>query len=297
MSRLAWVDVFASAPMTGNPLAVVLDAEGWAANRMQAFAAELGISETTFVLPAEGDGDLRVRVFTPVRELPMAGHPIVGSAWVLHAAGRIGESAGLETGAGTLAVRVQGNVATMDQASPQAGPLVDADEVAAALGCPVDPGFPAQVWSTGVPQLMVRARDLPALESMRPDQDALRRLGKRDGWIGVSAYVLPRAADERLNVRVRHFAPLVGVPEDPATGSAAGALGACLASAGLSGPGGDLEMVVSQGLELGRPGEIAVRVVCADGAPLRVQVGGRVVPLFEGRLLEDAGAASRRAGG
>jgi trans-2,3-dihydro-3-hydroxyanthranilate isomerase len=297
MSRLAWVDVFASAPMTGNPLVVVLDAEGWPANRMQAFAAELGISETTFVLPAEEDGDLRVRIFTPVRELPMAGHPIVGTAWVLHAAERIGDSAALETGAGTLTVRVQGSVATMDQARPCAGPHVDAEEIAAALGCPVDPSPPAQVWSTGVPQLMVRARDLSALEAMRPDPVALRRLGERDGWIGVSAYVLPRDGDERLHVRVRHFAPLVGVPEDPVTGSAAGALGACLAAAGMSGPGDDLEMVVSQGLELGRPGEIAVRVVCADGTPRRVQVGGRVVPIFEGRVLDDGGAASRGGGG
>ena len=78
--------------MTGNPLAVVLDADDWPASRMQGFAAELGISETTFVLPPEGGGDHRVRIFTPLRELPMAGHPIVGTAWVLHAAGRIGET-------------------------------------------------------------------------------------------------------------------------------------------------------------------------------------------------------------
>jgi trans-2,3-dihydro-3-hydroxyanthranilate isomerase len=297
MSRLAWVDVFASATMTGNPLAVVLDAEGWPVTRMQAFAAELGISETTFVLPAEGYGDVRVRIFTPLRELPMAGHPIVGTAWVLHASERIGETAALETGAGTFAVRVQGSVATMDQARPRAGAHVDAEEIATALGCPLETTPSAQVWSTGVPQLMVRAHDLAALEGMRPDHDALRRLGERDGWIGVSAYVLPGEAVERLRVRVRHFAPLVGVPEDPATGSAAGALGACLAAAGVAGPGGDLEMVVSQGLELGRPGEIAVRVVCADGSPHRVQVGGRVVPVFEGRVLDHAGAASRVDGG
>ena len=100
MSRLAWVNVFASGPMTGNPLAVVLDAGQWTASRMQGFAAELGISETAFVLPPEADGDHRVRIFTPLRELPIAGHPMVGTAWVLRAAGRIGETARLETGAG-----------------------------------------------------------------------------------------------------------------------------------------------------------------------------------------------------
>ena len=119
MSRLAWVDVFAAAgAMSGNPLAVVLDAGAWTEARMQAFAAEVGLSETTFVMASRSGADHRVRIFTPVRELPMAGHPVVGTAWVLHAAGRIGERAVLETGAGDLPVRVQGRVATMDQATP-----------------------------------------------------------------------------------------------------------------------------------------------------------------------------------
>ena len=296
MSRLAWVDVFAAARMAGNPLAVVLDAAAWSEGRMQAFAAELGISETTFVVPATGDADHRVRIFTPLRELPMAGHPIVGTAWVLHAAGRIGESAALETGAGVLPVRVQGQVATMDQARPVAGPLVDAAEVGAALGLSPAPGPAAQVWSTDVPQRMVRAPDLAALEDLRPDHDELSRLGERDGWIGVSVYVLPDEPGGRLRVRVRHFAPLVGVPEDPVTGSAAGALGACLAAAGMSGTDGDLEMVVLQGQELGRPGEVAVRVASTGGVPHRVRVGGRVVPLFEARVLDDGPPAASDGG-
>jgi trans-2,3-dihydro-3-hydroxyanthranilate isomerase len=283
MSRMAWVDVFASGPMTGNPLAVVLDAADWDDARMQSFAAELGISETTFVLPSNR-ADHRVRIFTPRRELPMAGHPIVGTAWVLHASGRIGEQAVLETGAGHLPVRVNGQVATMEQATPAAGPVVDAAEVAAALGAEVLPDPAPRVWSTGVNQLMAR---VPAgdLEGLRPDHDALSRLGERDGWIGVSAYVLPDEPDGLLRVDVRHFAPLIGVPEDPVTGSAAGALGACLAAARGD---GDLEMVVRQGGSLGRAGEVAVRVASSDGTPRRVRVGGRVVPLFEGRVLEAA---------
>jgi trans-2,3-dihydro-3-hydroxyanthranilate isomerase len=296
VSRLAWVDVFAAAgAMSGNPLAVVLDAGGWSDARMQAFAAELGLSETTFVTPSRSGADHRVRIFTPVRELPMAGHPVVGTAWVLHAARRIGERAVLETGAGDLPVRVQGQVATMDQATPEAGPEVDAGEVGAALGAEPLPDPPAQVWSTGVRQLMVRVPSHDALDALRPDHDALARLGERDGWIGVSAYVLPEAADGRLRVDVRHFAPLVGVPEDPVTGSAAGALGACLAAAGV-GAGGDLEMVVCQGASLGRAGEVAVRVASQDGTPRRVRVGGRVVPLFEGRVLEE-GPPARPDGG
>lgn len=296
MSRLAWVDVFAAAgAMSGNPLAVVLDAGGWGDARMQAFAAELGLSETTFVMPSRSGADHRVRIFTPLRELPMAGHPIVGTAWVLHAARRIGDRAVLETGAGDLPVRVQGQVATMDQATPEAGPVVDAAEVGAALGgAPLDDP-PAQVWSTGVRQLMVRVASPEALASLRPDHDALARLGERDGWIGVSAYVLPEPADGRLRVEVRHFAPLVGVPEDPVTGSAAGALGACLAAAGV-GADGDLAMVVCQGASLGRAGEVAVRVASEAGTPTRVRVGGRVVPLFEGRVLEEGPPAGPGGG-
>jgi len=296
VTRLAWVDVFAAAgPMSGNPLAVVLDAADWPDARMQAFAAELGLSETTFVLPARSDADHRVRIFTPLRELPMAGHPIVGTAWVLHAARRIGGRAVLETGAGDLPVRVEGQVATMDQATPEAGPEVDAAEVGAALGADALPDPPAQVWSTGVRQLMVRVASADALAALRPDHEALARLGERDGWIGVSAYVLPEPADGRVRVDVRHFAPLVGVPEDPVTGSAAGALGACLAAAGI-GAAGDLEMVVCQGAGLGRAGEVAVRVASEDGTPRRVRVGGRVVPLFEGRVLQEDPSAAPGAG-
>lgn len=284
MSGIAWVDVFASGPMTGNPLAVVLDAGAWPEERMQAFAAELGISETTFVCEPTGDADARVRVFTPLVELPMAGHPIVGTAWVLHAAGLIGPRAVLETGAGGLAVQVQGAVATMTQAEPQGLAEVDAAEAARAAGvAPAADGPPARVWSTGVPQLML-ATDEESLVAARPDHDALRRLGERDGWVGVSVYALTGVAGGRAEARVRHFAPLAGVPEDPVTGSAAGALGACLAAAGMGG-GGDLSLVVNQRTAAGRGGEVAVRVSAPGGVPARVQVGGRVVPLFEGQVL------------
>jgi PhzF family phenazine biosynthesis protein len=139
---------------------------------------------------------------------------------------------------------------------------------------------------------MVRVASHDALAALRPDHDALKRLGERDGWIGVSAYVLPEPGEERLRVDVRHFAPLVGVPEDPVTGSAAGALGACLAAAGVGGDG-DLEMVVCQGASLGRPGEVAVRVASDGGVPRRVRVGGRVVPLFEGRVLQGGARPDR----
>lgn len=280
MSRLAWVDVFASGPMTGNPLAVVLDADDWPPGRMQGLAAELGISETAFAVAAEGGGDLRLRIFTPRRELPMAGHPVVGAAWVLRAAGRTGERAVLETGAGPLAVHARGDVATAELGRAVGGDEVDPGEAAAAAGVEPAAGASARIWSVGFPQLMLPVAGLAALRAARPDHGRLRALGERDGWMGVSLYATEDAGG-RLLAHARHFAPRIGVDEDPVTGSAAGALGGHLAS--TAGPAGArLEMVVRQATALGRGGEVAVRVG-ADGA---VSVGGRVVPLFEGRFVE-----------
>lgn len=284
VSRIVWVDVFAPTPMSGNPLAVVLEADD-DASHMQALAAELGLSETVFVLPARApEAAARLRIFTPARELPVAGHPVVGAAWVMHTVGAMGPEGLLETGVGPLPVRVSGQVATMVQAPPTAGPLVDAAEAAAACGVRAAEHPPAQVWSTGVPQLMLPVADAEALAAARPDPELLARLGARDGWLGVSLFAVTGREGARAEARVRHFAPGVGVPEDPATGSAAGGLGACLAAAGM-GEAGALELVVRQGVEMGRPGEIAVRVSLANGVPRRVQVGGRVLPLFQGRLV------------
>jgi trans-2,3-dihydro-3-hydroxyanthranilate isomerase len=282
--RLVWVDVFAARPLTGNPLAVVLDADAWDSDRMQALAAELGLSETVFVLPAEAPEHVaRLRIFTPVRELPMAGHPVVGAAWVLAADGRLAGAGRVETGVGPLGVRVAGQVATMEQAPPQALDEVDPTAVSRACGVEPAPSPPTRVWSTGLPQLMMPVPDVEALAAARPDASALAALSREAGWIGVSLYALEASNGRRAEARVRHFAPAVGVLEDPVTGSAAGALGACLAAAG-HGDGEALELVVRQGLELGRPGEVAVRVRAPEGVPERVQIGGRVVLVLEGRL-------------
>lgn len=286
MSALAWVDVFAAGPMSGNPLAVVLDADGWSGARMQALAAELGISETAFVIAPGPGADHRVRIFTPLRELPMAGHPVVGTAWVLHAGGRTGERARLQTGAGVMATHVRGGVATVTLGPVTAGDAVDADEAARAAGLPS--AGDARVWSVGVPQLMLAAPDATAVHAAEPDHDALRRLGERDGWVGVSIYALDDS-EGRLRADVRHFAPLLGVPEDPVTGSAAGALGGCVAAARGS-AGGDLEMVVRQTTAAGRGGEVAVRVEPTGDGTGRVRIGGRVVPLFEGRFVDEDAA-------
>ena len=208
MSRIVWVDVFAPTPMSGNPLAVILEPEGLDAARMQMLAAELGLSETVFVFPPESpEAAARLRIFTPSRELPMAGSPIVGAAWVIHTAGDMSSDGVVETGVGPLSVRVSGQVATMVQAPPEAGPVVDTDEVAAACGVVVAPGQDAQVWSTGLPQLMLPVASVDSLEAARPDHQEITRLSERDGWIGVSLYSLSGGDGPRIRVRVRHFAP------------------------------------------------------------------------------------------
>jgi PhzF family phenazine biosynthesis protein len=282
---LTWVDVFATGPMTGNPLAVVWDAEGWDAPRMQAVAAELGLSETVYALaPESPEADARLRIFTPSSELPVAGHPVVGAAWALRRAGRMGDAGTVETGAGPLSVRASDGGASMDQPEPVGGILVDSAEAAAACGVVVAGWPPARVWSTGLAQLMLPAADVAALEGARPDLAAVERLGARDGWVGVSLYALLEARDGRADVRVRHFAPALGVPEDPVTGSAAGALGACLADAGMA-AGGALALRVSQGTEMGRAGVVEVTVHAAGGVPRLVEVGGAVVPVIEGWIL------------
>jgi len=295
VSRLIWVDVFAERPFAGNPLAVVLDADGIPTDRMQAIAAELGLSETVFACaPASPEAAALVRIFTPARELPLAGHPVVGTAWALHAQGRIPARAVLDTGAGHIEVRVHGDRATMVQAPPQL--LGEVDPAPVAQACGVRPAHappaPAAVWSTAIPQLMLAVDGLDDLARARPDGAAIAALGAAGGWIGVSIYALQETAPGRATARVRHFAPGAGVLEDPVTGSAAGALGACLAAGGLAAAGA-LELTVRQGAELGRPGTVDVRVSAPDGRPERVEVGGRVAAVFSGHIGPGALGLSR----
>ena len=283
--RLVWVDVFTDRPFAGNPLAVALDADDVPPGRMQELAAELGLSETVFVLrPTSSEAEARLRIFTPTHELPMAGHPVVGSAWVLHREGRIGAESRVDTGAGPLRVRADEAGAGMEQVAPSAGSLLDGEEIARACRVSAAPWPPAQVWSTGLRQAMVPVGSVAELEQARPDGRALAVLGASDDWIGASLYALDSPPGRPPVVRVRHFAPGAGVLEDPFTGSAAGALGACLAASEL-GEDGALQLTVHQGVEMGRPGEAVVRVEGRNGRPARVEVSGGVVAVLEARLL------------
>lgn len=286
--RYVTVDVFTEHRFGGNPLAVVLDADELSDHEMQALAAEFNYSETTFVLPpADPAHTARVRIFNRTHEMPFAGHPNVGTAFVLGEEGTPGDALVFEEMAGIVHVTLErapdGGVrgATID--APQAlsyGIELDAGDVAACLGLPpelVDVRLhPPIVASTGVP-FVLAAVEADGLSEAIPRLDAFRTLvtahSELAGRLSVFAYV--RDGD---GVRARMFAPLAGTWEDPATGSAGTALVAHLLA--LSGDR-ELRLSIVQGVEMGRPSHIrALAWREADG--IHASVGGTCVPVFRG---------------
>ena len=285
------VDVFAERVFRGNPLAVVLDGRGLDDGEMQAIAREMNLSETTFVLPAtRPDCAARVRIFTPASEIPFAGHPTVGTAWVLATLGRLGGvvHAALEEGAGPVPVQLEGDPARpmfvwMRQRDAEFGPeLADRAGVAAALGLAegdLQDGAPICVGSTGRPFLYVPLRDRPAVDRATLDVPAMRRAAG-EPLPGVFVF-----AAEKGGAYSRMFAPHTSrIPEDPATGAASGPLGAYLVQHGLAGGDGALRLVSEQGTQMGRQSFVHIRLR-RDGARVTdIAVGGSVVPVLEGRL-------------
>ena len=272
-AEIHWVDVFATRPLTGNPLAVILCETPWDDAHMQAMAAELGLSETVF---AARSPEPALRIFTPTVEIPMAGHPLVGAAWVLHHQAWIADRAVLRAPGGHVAVAIRGSDAFVVPPAPRHIAEVDAGEIAAALGTTGTGTAP--VWHAGLAQVMLAVDDPRALS---PDHNALMALSIRDGWAGASAYRVVDSSPGRITAEVRHFAAPIGIPEDPVTGSAAGALGAALAYAG-HGESGVMHLEVRQGHSMGRPGEVRVIVTITDDVPVALEVGGTVVPIMSG---------------
>lgn len=284
--RFDIVDVFTDRAYAGNPLAVVHGAEALSTARMQAIAAEFNLSETTFPLPPTGDGDesadYRVRIFTPLRELPFAGHPSVGTAWVLARDGVIGHGDRIqECGAGLLPVRVDGSGARVEGGRPFVGEDLDAVRLAAAVGLgpdDVDGAALPGVAGAGVEYSILLVQP-DAVARARPDAAAIAAV--RGGGEGVLVASVDATAER---VRARMFAPGVGVSEDPATGSAAVALGVFLADRGLVPDDGEHPFVVTQGVEMGRPSTLYAGVRTAGGRAVGTWVGGTVVAVAGGSL-------------
>ncbi|MGH2573561.1 MAG: PhzF family phenazine biosynthesis protein [Actinomycetota bacterium] len=274
------VDVFTDRPLAGNQLCVVPEPVDIPPELMQAIAREIGFSETTFVTEAAGDR-YSMRIFTPEAELPFAGHPTLGTAYVLVSEGKVRSPATQRVPAGEFAVEVDvaGGFARMRQLPATFGPVVtDRAAVAASVGLEEDglrPDLAPQIVSTGFPHLMAAARDEDAVARAIPDP---RRLAPLLAPLGTDAVYLFSVSGDRAKARL--FWVGTGISEDAATGSAAGPLGAYLAQAGLAGPG---RLTVSQGQEMGRPSTLIVDVEPEEGA-WRVFVQGGVVRVGEGHF-------------
>ena len=287
------VDVFTDRLFGGNPLAVFLDGRGLADGEMQSIAREMNLSETTFVLPpTRPDCTARVRIFTPAREVPFAGHPTIGTAWVLATQGRLegAMEAALEEAVGPVAVVLEGDGANprfvwMRHRDASFGPEVqDRAGVAAALGldeADLLPRVPTRTGTTGSPFLYVPLRNRAAVDRAALDVAAMRRAFGDAPLPGVFIF----AAEPPAGAYSRMFAPHTsGVPEDPATGSASGPLGAYLVAHGLVAPGEPVRLVSEQGTKMGRPSFVHIRLRASDGRAADIRVGGSVVPVLEGRL-------------
>ena len=291
-------DVFTDEALAGNQLAVFLDGRDLSAERMQAIAREMNFSESTFILPPEAAGtDVRMRIFTPANELPMAGHPTIGSTFALAYTGTIsaGQSRfvfGLGVGPVPVDLEWDGDrlrFAWMTQLNPEFGPAIEAREaVAAAIGLGTDdlaPDLPIQQVSTGLPFLFVPIRSRDAVDRAGSDVSAFRRLKSSIGIdLGIFLFaVLPPGSTETAYSRM--FAPTFGMVEDPATGSASGALGCYLVRHGIV-TGDDARRIVSlQGVAMGRPSRIHIAIDSRGDEVVNVKVGGTAVLVARGELL------------
>jgi trans-2,3-dihydro-3-hydroxyanthranilate isomerase len=280
--RYTIVDVFTDAPLEGNPAAIFTDGSGLSDEVMQRTARELNLSETVFVLPPGDEADAAVRIFTPTAELPFAGHPVLGTAFVLGAESDA-ERVTLQTVAGRVPIalrREHGRIVfgEMDQPIPVREPFEHADALLAALRVERSE-LPIEAYRNGPLHVYVALPDERAVASLRPDLTALTDIGPD---FGISCF--SRAGEQ---FKTRNFAPALGVPEDPATGSAAGPLAVHLARHGWIDYGQQIE--IRQGEEVGRPSLLHARVEGSDTKLERVAVGGSAVIVAEGEYrLESA---------
>jgi trans-2,3-dihydro-3-hydroxyanthranilate isomerase len=299
-------DVFTDRPFTGNPLLVVADARGLTTAQMQAIAREINYSESTFVLPARSPAHAyHQRTFVPVQEIPYAGHPTVGTAIVMASLGKVAREAPdgtvpvtIEVGFGPLRLELlkkDGRVSRvrMEQGKPEWREPVTGDDVkgqiAAALGVPFDalhPDLPPQAVGTGNTFLMVPLASVEAVSSALADTRLLNHVEKELSVLGLFFFAFDGTSGG-ARLRARMFAPGAGVPEDPATGSAAGPVGVYLALHGAV-PGGVAggrgRFLIDQGVEMGRASELDVTVLVDGGLPNGVRVEGGAVLMMRGEI-------------
>jgi trans-2,3-dihydro-3-hydroxyanthranilate isomerase len=273
--RYVVADVFTDTPLEGNQLAVFTDARGLDDRAMQALAKETNLSETVFVLPPEGDGEVRIRIFTPETELPFAGHPVLGSAFVLGLPLQR-TVIRLETGVGVISVELEREGARivfgrMEQPVPTWQPCEHEAELLAALGVERSE-LPVEVYENGPRHAYVALESEEAVAALRPDLNALGRFE-----LAANCF-----AGSGTRWKTRVFLPGYGIDEDPAAGSAAGPLAVHLARHGRIAFGEELE--ISQGAEIGRPSKLYARVDGDGDVIERVEVGGSAVVVARGEF-------------
>jgi trans-2,3-dihydro-3-hydroxyanthranilate isomerase len=290
-------DVFTETRFGGNPLAVLPDADGLSAQQMQSIAREFNFSESTFVFPPQAGQTRRVRIFTPTREIPFAGHPNVGTAFVLAAIGEFGEirsqTVTFEEDAGLVPISIHadnGKVVRCELAAPQPvslGKTIAPERIAAAVSLSaadiVTATHAPQVASVGFPFVIAELKDRATLGRARANPAAFESLLAEDVRPSLHFYA---HAKDGFDVRARMFAPLSGVPEDPATGSATCALAGLLAHYSAQSDA-TFTWRIAQGVEMGRPSTLIARAAKKAGVVEKTWVGGASVLFSEGVLHLD----------
>jgi len=294
------VDAFTDKPLTGNPAGVVLDAEKLDEDVFRPIAAEIGCSETAFVLPAESEGaDFRVRFFTPTQEVDLCGHATLAAFWTLAEEGRVSLEDGVnrivqETAIGNLPVWVEMKdkrpvEVWLGQKLPRfETPEVSLDKLAALFGIGrknLSDDLPVEIVSTGLRSLHIPMAGLACFSEIKALSRGLMELSHTHEVATIQLFAMATAS-ENADAHCRVFAPSVGVAEDPVTGTAAGALGAYIVRHGIrpEGKDGVTRLVVEQGEEMGRPGLVNVEISRDDEEFVGVRVGGRAVVALKGKL-------------
>jgi trans-2,3-dihydro-3-hydroxyanthranilate isomerase len=278
--RYVIADVFTDTPLEGNGLAVFTDARELAEERLQQLARELNLSETVFVYPPEQGGHAKIRIFTPASEVPFAGHPTLGTAFVLAGPLQLDEIR-LETGSGIVPVRLERDGARlvfgwMTQPLPTVEEYEPTESLLAALGVE-ESRLPIELYDNGLRHVYVMLGSKDEIASLKPDLRALAELPER---VDVNCF-----AGSGTEWKTRMFAPAGGVPEDPATGSAAGPLACHVVRHGLVEPGTELK--ISQGAEILRPSVLHARALGSPDEIERVEVGGAAVVVARGEFRLD----------
>ena len=291
-------DVFTETRFGGNQLAVLPEAVGLSTQQMQQIAREFNFSETTFVFPARAGHTRHVRIFTPAREIPFAGHPNVGTAFVLASAGEFGQiksslTVTFEEEGGLVSVAIHeavGKVTSCELTAPQPlsfGKTLPVELVAAAISIDtkdvVTKTHSPQVASVGLPFIMAELTDRSVLERARINMSGFKALAAEDVMPDVYLYI--RSSDD-FDIRARMFAPLSGVPEDPATGSANCALAGLLAHYNEK-SNGSFSWRIAQGVEMGRPSTLIARAEKKNGVVQATHIGGASVLISEGAIYLD----------